>query len=101
MTYKVSFSALAEEDVIGIYEFIAKDSSGRALSFIRRLREQCETLKTMATRGPQRESLGPSVRIMVFERRITAAYYIKNEEVVILRLFYAGQNIPSTLLDEH
>jgi toxin ParE1/3/4 len=98
--YKVSFSALAEEDVIGIYEFIAKDSPSRALSFIRRLREQCETLKTMAARGPQRESLGPGVRIMVFERRVTAAYHIKNEQVVILRLFYAGQNIPSTLLDE-
>lgn len=100
MIYKVSFSALAEEDVIGIYEFIAKDSPSRALSFIRRLREQCETLKTMAARGPQRESLGPGVRIMVFERRVTAAYHIKNEQVVILRLFYAGQNIPSTLLDE-
>ncbi|KAA1178139.1 type II toxin-antitoxin system RelE/ParE family toxin [Rhizobium tropici] len=101
MTYKVIFSALAEDDLIGIYEFIAKDSSSHALSFIQRLQRQCKTLETMADRGPQRESLGPGVRIMVFERRVTAAYHIKNEQVIILRLFYAGQNIPSTLLDEH
>ncbi|NLS19649.1 type II toxin-antitoxin system RelE/ParE family toxin [Rhizobium sp. P40RR-XXII] len=101
MKYRVVFSALAEDDLINIYEFIAKDSPSRALSFIQRLQEQCKTLKIMADRGPQRESLGPGVRIMVFERRVTAAYLIKNEQVVILRLFYAGQNISSTLLDEH
>ncbi len=37
---------------------------------------------------------------MVFERRVTVAYHIKDEHVIVLRLFYAGQNIPSTLLDE-
>jgi len=101
VNYRIVFSALAEDDLVGIYEFIAKDSPGRALSFIQRLQEQCKTLETMADRGPQRENLGPGVRILVFERRVTAAYHIKNEQVVILRLFYAGQNIPSTLFDEH
>ncbi|MFT4184874.1 MAG: type II toxin-antitoxin system RelE/ParE family toxin [Rhizobium sp.] len=101
MNYKVVFSAFAEDDLIGIYEFIAKDSPSRALSFIQRLRVQCRTLKTMAARGPQRENLGPGVRIMVFERRVTVAYQMKDEQVIILRLFYAGQNIPATLLDEH
>ena len=100
MNYRVVFSALAEDDLIGIYEFIAKDSPGRALSFIQRLRVQCGTLKTMAARGPKRENLGPGVRIMVFERRVTVAYHIKDEQVIILRFFYAGQNIPSTLIDE-
>ncbi|AYG58390.1 type II toxin-antitoxin system RelE/ParE family toxin [Rhizobium jaguaris] len=101
MNYRVVFSVFAEDDLIGIYEFIAKDSPSRALSFVQRLRVQCGTLKTMAARGPQREGLGSGVRIMVFERRVTVAYHIKNEQVIILRLFYAGQNIPSTLIDEH
>ena len=100
MNYRVIFSRLAEDDLIGIYEFIAKDSPSRALSFIQRLRVQCRTLKTMATRGHQRENLGPGVRIMVFERRVTVAYHLKDEQVIVLRLFYAGQNIPSTLVDE-
>jgi toxin ParE1/3/4 len=37
---------------------------------------------------------------MVFERRVTVAYHIKDEQVIVLRLFYAGQNIPSNLMDE-
>ena len=100
VSYRVVFSPLAEDDLVGIYEFIAKDSPSRALSFIQRLRVQCRTLKTMAARGPQREGLGPGVRIMVFERRVTVAYHIKDEQVIVLRLFYAGQNIPSNLMDE-
>ncbi|WFU09771.1 type II toxin-antitoxin system RelE/ParE family toxin [Rhizobium sp. CB3090] len=97
MNYRVVFSAFAEDDLIGIYEFIAKDSPGRALSFVQRLGVQCRTLETMAARGPQRESLGPGVRIMIFERRVTVAYHIKNEQGHCSAFLLCGPKYPVDL----
>jgi toxin ParE1/3/4 len=43
-------------------------------------------------RGTPRDDVRPNLRIIGFERRITVAFVVEPESVVILRLFYGGAN---------
>jgi toxin ParE1/3/4 len=47
----------------------------------------------MPLRGRSREDLADGVRTVVFEGRVIVAYRVGRDELMILRLFYAGQNI--------
>lgn len=92
---KVVFRPRAEKDLLDIYEFIAADNPVAAMEFIRRLRQFSHGLEDMPERGAPREDFASSVRILVFERRVTIAYRVVKDRVQILRLFYAGRNTPS------
>lgn len=93
MGREVTFHPFADADLEAIYFFIAKDSPRRSISFVRRIRSFCETLKSMPLRGRSRDDLAEGVRTIVFERRFIVAYRVKPSEILILRLFYAGQNV--------
>ena len=43
-------------------------------------------------RGHLREDIRPGLRIVGFENRITIAFFVEDDRVVILRIFYGGQN---------
>ncbi|MDC9807998.1 type II toxin-antitoxin system RelE/ParE family toxin [Rhizobium binxianense] len=92
---KVVFRPRAEKDLLDIYAFIAAENSMAAMDFIRRLRQVCHGLEDMPERGAPREDFAQSVRILVFERRVTIAYRVVKDRVQVLRLFYAGRNTPS------
>ncbi|MFB9947838.1 type II toxin-antitoxin system RelE/ParE family toxin [Rhizobium puerariae] len=93
MVAKVLFHPLADADLEAIYHFIARDSPERAIGFIRRIRAFCGTLQTMTMRGRSRDDLAAGVRTLVFERRVVVAYRVAAEELTVLRIFYAGQNL--------
>ncbi|WFR96060.1 type II toxin-antitoxin system RelE/ParE family toxin [Rhizobium tumorigenes] len=100
MKLRVVYRPLAEDDLVAIYSFFADKSPLSAIALIRRIRAQCATLETMAERGPLRESLGLGVRIFVIDRMVTVAYRIEAGRVQIMRVFYAGQNIPENVVDD-
>ncbi len=93
MALKVTFHPFADADLEAIYFFIAKDSPDRAIGFLRRVRSFCDTLQSMPLRGRSRGDLADGVRTIVFERRVIVAYRVLQDELKILRLFYAGQDI--------
>ena len=43
-------------------------------------------------RGHRRDDVRPGLRIVRFERRVTVAFAVEVERVVVLRLFYGGRN---------
>ncbi len=95
LAIKVVFRSKAEGDLLAIYEFIARDSPDRAIGFIRRLRSLCMSLEAMPERGARRDEFAPGIRILVFEQRVTIAYRVRQDEIQIVRFFYAGRNVPS------
>ena len=44
-------------------------------------------------RGAQRDDLRPGLRVIGFERRVTIAFHITSETVVIDRVFYGGRDL--------
>ena len=51
-------------------------------------------------RGSSREDLFPGLRIIGFERRVTIAFTVTQDAVVILRLLYAGRSVDAAFEDE-
>jgi len=89
----VVFHPIAEDDIGRIFDFIAADSPGRAIGFVRRIRAACLELVRFPERGRLRTDLADNVRTLVFERRVVIAYRVEDRSIVILRIFYAGQQI--------
>jgi toxin ParE1/3/4 len=69
-------SAAAEDDLVGIWLYIAQDSLSAADAFLSRLRDICHTLAGSPGMGRQRDELAPGVRsfavgaYLIFYRQI-------------------------------
>ncbi len=93
----VEFSEDANNDLTALYDWIAKAVSPIvALSYLERLETYCNGFDLASERGHTRDDLRPGLRpglrIVGFERRVTIAFTVESERVIILRLFYGGQN---------
>jgi toxin ParE1/3/4 len=87
----IIYAPEAGDDLDWIYDMVADASSATtAESYDRRIRAFCERLEYGAERGTRRDDVRPGMRIIGFERRVTVAFAVEPESVVILRLFYGG-----------
>ncbi|MEO6376444.1 MAG: type II toxin-antitoxin system RelE/ParE family toxin [Caulobacteraceae bacterium] len=97
----IAFSPEARGDLVNLYDWIADAASAEtALAYIERIEAFLTTFDIGSERGVRRDDIRPGLRIIGFERRLTVAFTVYETEVVILRLFYGGQNWPATLEDE-
>jgi len=98
MKYRVSFRPLAESDLFGLYDYIARESGhGVAGAYIDRIEAACMALATFPRRGKRRDDIRPGLRTLGFERRATIAFRVMRTEVVIVRIFYGGQDYEPVL----
>lgn len=90
----VSFSPEAERDLLDLYTFIA-DRSGedRALAYVECIEAYCRGFETAPTRGQCRDDLRPGLRVTGFERRVTIAFHLSANSVVIDRVLYGGRSL--------
>jgi toxin ParE1/3/4 len=93
VAHDVRFRPTAEADLIEIYDYIAQDSPGNALAFIRRIRAHCEELRDFPERGRRRDDISPGMRIMGFERRVLIAFRLVGRHVEIVRILYGGRDL--------
>jgi toxin ParE1/3/4 len=90
---KIIYSADAANDLEAIYDTIS-DASGPnvATGYEQRIRGFCESLSYGAERGSLRDDIRPALRVIGFERRVSIAFTVEGDCVVILRLFYGGRD---------
>ena len=89
----VAYAPEARDDLLELYDWIARAASPEvALAYIERVEAFCGRLSIGSERGHRREDIRPGLRITGFERRITVAFVVQDDRVVILRLFYGGQD---------
>jgi toxin ParE1/3/4 len=98
--FRVSFRPQAEADLFGLYDYIVEDA-GRAVAgaYIDRIEAACMALETMLKRGTRRYDIRPGLRTMGFERRATIVFHVIKTEVIIIRIFYGGQDYERRLRD--
>ena len=83
----------ARADLLALYDWIAEAASPAvALSYVNRLETYILRFEYASERGHLREDVRPSLRIVGFEHRVTIAFMVEDNRVVILRVFYGGQN---------
>ncbi|WP_020181112.1 type II toxin-antitoxin system RelE/ParE family toxin [Methylopila sp. M107] len=88
---KVVYAAEAGDDLDWIYATVATASDPvTANDYDRRIRSSCERLETASERGHRRDDIRPGLRIVGFEKRVTIAFAVEADTVLILRVFYGG-----------
>jgi toxin ParE1/3/4 len=101
MTRRVIFGRRALEDLreIGVW-ITARANAQVAERYLNRLRFYCERFDAFPERGTRRDELRPGLRTIGFERRVTVAFAVLAEEVVIVRLFYGGRDIEAAFAED-
>lgn len=89
----VVFAPEAHSDLIALYDWVSESAGPQvALGYIERIERFCQRLSVGSERGHRRDDIRPGLRILGFERRITIAFLVEDDRVVILRLFSGGRN---------
>lgn len=87
----VIYAPEAGGDLDRIYDIIAEASSAATANrYDQRIRAFCERLEYGSERGTRCDDVRPELRVIGFERRVTVAFIVEFERVVILRVFYGG-----------
>ena len=91
--FEVSFRPLAEADLFGLYRYIAQKAGHEvAGAYIDRIEAACRALETFPRRGTRRDDIRPGLRTMGFEQRATIVFQVRRAEVMIVCIFYGGQD---------
>jgi toxin ParE1/3/4 len=90
----------ARSDLTAVYDHIAAEvSQSVARAYVQRVEVWLATFDIGAERGTLRDDLQPGLRTIGFERRVTVAFTVEDERVVVLRLFYGGQDWADALIE--
>ena len=100
-SFRVVFDRRAQQELTELYDYIHDESGNeRAATFVAEIRDYCLSFATFPKRGTLREDIAPGVRIAGYRRRVSIAFRVSGEQVLILGIFYGGRNIQPGLLDE-
>ena|SRR6185437_11132067 len=98
MSYTVVFTPEAEAQLVEMYGYISAEASPEiALRFTDGIVAYCESLSTFPNRGNRREDVRPGLRVTSYRKRVAIAFYVDEEAVNIIGVFYGGQDYESLL----
>jgi plasmid stabilization system protein ParE len=101
MPARVLFSEAARTDLNDVFDWIAaRAGPDRALAYVGRIHRHCLDLLPFPERGTLRDDIRTGVRTIGFERRATIAFTLRDGDVVILRVLYAGRSLERAFKDE-
>lgn len=94
MTHQVRLTRAAEDDLRDIYSYIAAFGAPEtARAYVNRILGYLSGFDIFPERGMRRDDIRPGLRVIGFERRVSIAFVVEAEDVVILRVFYAGRHV--------
>ena len=100
-TYEVVSAPEAEEQLATLYCDLSERASAQiAERYVSAILEYCESLQTGPQRGTRRDDIRPGLRITHYKRRAIIAFAVDGERVLILGVFYGGQDYESALRGE-
>lgn len=83
----------ASNDLRALQDWIARAGGPKAAdAFLIRLKLFLQGLSSASERGHLRDALRAGLRIVGFERRLTIAFAVIGERVVLLRVFRSGRD---------
>lgn len=101
MAYTVAFAPEAQAQLLDIYRYVADAASPEiAARFTDSIVRHCEGLEDFPLRGTRRDDIRPGLRITGFRRRVTIAHTVDESSVIILGVFYGGQDYEAALRED-
>ncbi|WP_200819256.1 type II toxin-antitoxin system RelE/ParE family toxin [Tolypothrix sp. NIES-4075] len=99
--YSVIFSPRAEQQLGSLYVYIAdRGGEERAERYISGIIAFCQGLSTFPERGTKRDDLRPDLRVIGYAKRVTIAFSVKDDRVIIHGVFNRGQDYDSIMQEE-
>ena len=96
----VVFSPEAEEQLADLYRYIAAATSHDvAARYTDAIVNYCEKLRTFPHRGIRRDDVRPGLRVTNYRKRVAIAFYVSDERISIIGIFYGGQDYETLLED--
>ncbi len=97
---RVIYAPEAQQGLFGLYGYIAERADPeRARAYAARIEACCDGLGNFPERGSARDDLLPGLRVIGFERRVTIAFHVTPEFVVIDRILYGGRDLDTSFDD--
>ena len=94
MAYKIRIEAAAEADLQRIYLWISQHASPVvARAYVNRIVGYLSGFDQFPERGSLRNEIRPGLRIIGFRRRVSIAFMVEADEVIVLRILYGGQQL--------
>jgi toxin ParE1/3/4 len=93
VTHTIIYSPEARDDLLRIYDYIAAQAPQTALGYAERLVACCEELSLFPERGMRHDDIRPGLRTTGFENRVTIAFHVTKNTVIIDRILYGGRDI--------
>ena len=97
---RVVFSKVASEHLLEIAHWIGEAASyAVAIRYVERVEAYLYNFDIFAERGTRCDDIRQGLRIIGFERRLTIAFTVDAESVIILGIYCSGQDWASALGD--
>ena len=99
-TYTVVFAPEAQDNLVDLYEYIAKHGSPAvALRYTKAIVTYCDGLSSFPHRGTRRDDVRPGLRVTHYRGRAVIAFEVNDatEQVSILGIFYGGRDFERSL----
>lgn len=101
MTHLVVFAPEAQDQLLGLYSYIAAAASPSvAARYTEAIIAYCESLSRFPHRGTKRDDIRPGLRITHYKKRTVIAFDVDANWVSIVGVFYGGQDYESFLGDD-
>ena len=101
MSLSIVLTRRARDQLDYLYDYIATAASpNTALRFVDAIYAQFEPLRDFPVAGTARDDIRPGLRTIGFRRRVTIAFMIQPNEVLIVGVFYGGQDFERILADD-
>ncbi|MBB4235656.1 type II toxin-antitoxin system RelE/ParE family toxin [Rhizobium esperanzae] len=101
MVHRTVFHRRAEAELDELYELLlTRAGPVIAGAYVQGLYDFIDDLAAFPERGTVREGSVPGLRIIGYRRRVTIAFVVQGNDVVILGVFYGGRNVTVEMLEE-
>lgn len=98
MSRTVVIAPEAQAQLDALYDYIADAASADiALRFNDALLDQFESLRDFPVRGTARDDILSGLRTVGFRKRVTIAFVVEKTSVLVIGVFYGGQDFESIL----
>ena len=99
-SHTIVYTPEAEAQLLDLYRYIAAEASpATAARFTDAIVNRCEALCAFPERGAPRFDVRPGMRTLSF-RRVTITYAVTDLDVIIIGVFYGGQDYESILRED-
>jgi toxin ParE1/3/4 len=98
VSHTIIVSPEARAQLDALYDYVAAAASpDTALRFNNSVLDQLDKLRDFPIRGSARDDILPGLRTIGFRRRVTIAFVVEAAAVVVLGIFYGGQDFETAL----